>query len=85
MLTVGVYRTPSGNKAWIEDVVIDELFRGMSYGEKIVLHAIDFIRSLDADTISLTSNSSRIAANRLNQKLGFEQYETNVYKMKLTR
>ena len=28
MLTVGIYHSPTGGKAWIEDVVVDETFRG---------------------------------------------------------
>ena len=83
MLTVGVYRTPTGHKAWIEDVVVDDLCRGCGYGKKIIEYAIDFIRDLGADTISLTSNPSRIAANKLYQTSGFEPYKTNVYKIRL--
>jgi len=82
MLSVGIYRTPSGCKAWIEDVVIDEAYRGRGYGKMIVEYAIGFIRNSDADSISLTTNPSRIAANHMYQSLGFEKYETNVYKMK---
>jgi ribosomal protein S18 acetylase RimI-like enzyme len=85
MLTVGIYHTPSGKKAWVEDVVIDETFRGNGYGEKITKYAVDFISAMNVDTISLTTNPSRIAANQLYQKMGFEPYETNVYKMRLAK
>ena len=81
MLSVGIYRTPSGCKAWIEDVVVDDAYRGHGYGKKIVAHAIGFSRDSGANTISLTTNPSRIAANHLYPLLGFEKYETNVYKM----
>jgi GNAT superfamily N-acetyltransferase len=83
MLSVGFYRTPSGCKAWIEDVVVDAAYRGCGYGKKIVEYAIGFIRGSGAGSISLTTNPSRIAANQLYQLLGFEKYETNVYKMYL--
>ena len=82
-LSVGLYRTPSGYKAWIEDVVVDETFRGRQYGKKIVEHALNFIREAGADTIALTSNAGRIAANKLYQQSGFELYETNLYKIRL--
>ena len=84
MLSVGIYRTPSGKKAWIEDVTIDEQYRGSGYGQKIVEHAINHIRDSDVDVISLTSNASRVAANKLYQKLRFEIYPTNVYRMRLS-
>jgi len=81
--TVGIYSTPTGKKAWIEDVVIDETARGKGYGKKIVEHVINFVRNLGVNKLSLTSNPSRIAANNLYKTLGFEKYETNVYKMKI--
>jgi ribosomal protein S18 acetylase RimI-like enzyme len=80
MLTIGTYRSPSGIKAWIEDVVIDESQRGKGLGEELMLFAIDYSRTLGANSVGLTSRPSRIAANRLYQKIGFIQYKTNVYK-----
>jgi len=83
MATVGIYSTPTGTKAWIEDVVVDESCRGKGFGRMLTRHAIDFARSQQADLLMLTSNPSRIAANNLYQSMGFEQRETNVYRMKL--
>ena len=80
MLTIGTYNTPSGTKVWIEDVVVDESQRGKGFGEEIMLLAIDYSKSLSAGSVSLTSRPSRIAANKLYQKIGFIQYETNVYR-----
>ena len=45
MLTVGVYLSPTGSKAWIEDVVVDDMFRGRGFGRKLVAHAIDYCKS----------------------------------------
>lgn len=83
MLTVGVYLSPTGSKAWIEDVVVDDLFRGRGLGRKLVAHAIDYCKSQNINTLMLTSNPKRVAANALYQSLGFERKETNVYKMNL--
>lgn len=80
MLTIGTYNTPSGTKVWIEDVVVDESQRGKGFGEELMLFAIDYSKSLGAGSVSLTSRPSRIAANKLYQKIGFIQYETNVYR-----
>lgn len=84
MLIIGTYKTPSGIKVWIEDVVVDESHRGKGIGKKLMIDAINFSKSLGASYISLTSRPSRIAANRLYQEMGFVQYETNVYKYLLT-
>jgi ribosomal protein S18 acetylase RimI-like enzyme len=84
MLTIGTYKTPTGIKAWIEDVVVDESQRGNGFGEELMLFAIDYSKTLGAKSIGLTSRKSRIAANRLYKKIGFIQYETNVYKYLLS-
>lgn len=82
MLTLGIYRTPTGVKMWIEDVVVDDRFRGKSFGRQLVEHAIRYAGSLaGSSTLMLTSNPSRMAANKLYRSAGFEPKVTNVYKM----
>lgn len=83
MITLGCYKSPTGVKAWIEDVVVGSAFRGQGIGKALVEHAIRFAASAGADVLMLTSNPSRIAANKLYQALHFERKETNVYRMKL--
>lgn len=83
MLTVGIYYSPTGGKAWIEDVVVDETFRGQGLSKQLVAHAIEFVKSKQIPLLMLTSNPKRIAANKLYQAMEFERKETNVYRMKL--
>ena len=82
-LTLAFYRIPTGLKAWIEDVVVDESARGLGVGEALNVAAIDESRQRGAKNVSLTSRSSREAANRLYQRLCFEPYETNLYRFGL--
>ena len=82
-LTLALYRIPTGVKAWIEDVVVDESARGMGVGEALNRAAIDEAARRGAKNVSLTSRPSREAANRLYQRLGFEPYETNLYRYRL--
>ena len=82
MLTVGIYHSPTGGKAWIEDVVVDETFRGQGLSKLLVAHAIEFTKSQGIPSLMLTSNPKRIAANKLYQAMGFGRKETNVYRMK---
>jgi len=63
--------------------VVDESARGLGVGEALNLAAIDEARQRGAKNVSLTSRSSREAANRLYQRLGFEPYETNLYRFGL--
>ena len=80
ILSLCIYPIPTGTKAWIEDVVVDEALRGNGYGRILMLHAIEYARSTGAKAIELTSRPSRIAANQLYRELGFIIRETNLYK-----
>jgi ribosomal protein S18 acetylase RimI-like enzyme len=80
MLTIGICHIPSGKKVWIEDVVVDESQRGKGIGKELILFALAYSASFGAKTINLTSRPARTAANKLYRQIGFEQYETNVYK-----
>ncbi len=80
MLTLALFRIPSGVRAWIEDVVVDTEARGRGIGAALVRRAIEIAQESGARTVDLTSRPSREAANKLYQKLGFEQRSTNVYR-----
>ena len=82
-LTLATFRIPTGLRAWIEDVVVDSSARGHGVGEALNLAAIEEARARGAVTVDLTSRPSREAANRLYQRLGFVQRETNVYRYSL--
>jgi len=79
-LTLVIFRIPTGVRAWIEDVVVDEAGRGQGVGGALNRFALDVARSEGCKTVDLTSRPSREAANRLYQRLGFVQRETNVYR-----
>jgi len=81
-LTLILFRVPTGLRAWIEDVVVDETARGAGAGEALVLGAIQRAGAVGATSVDLTSRPSREAANRLYVRLGFEARTTNVYRYK---
>lgn len=82
-LTLAFYRIPTGLKAWIEDVVVDDSARGQGVGEALNRVAIGEAAHRGAKHVSLTSRSSRAAANRLYRRLGFQPHETNLYRYTL--
>jgi ribosomal protein S18 acetylase RimI-like enzyme len=82
-LTLAWFRIPTGVRAWIEDVVVDEEARGHGVGESLNRAALDLARELGAKTVDLTSRPSREAANRLYQRIGFVARDTNVYRYSL--
>lgn len=79
-LTLAMFRIPTGLRAWIEDVVVDEDARGKGVGRALNDAALEHARAAGARTVDLTSRPSREAANRLYQRIGFEKRETNVYR-----
>lgn len=82
-LTLVLYRIPTGLRARIEDVVVDETARSRGVGEALTREAIRLAREAGARHVELTSHPSREAANRLYRRLGFEPRETNVYRYEL--
>jgi ribosomal protein S18 acetylase RimI-like enzyme len=79
-MTLVVFPIPTGTRAWIEDVVVDEGARGQGVGEALNRRAIEIALKAGAKTVDLTSRPSRKAANRLYQRLGFAARETNIYR-----
>jgi ribosomal protein S18 acetylase RimI-like enzyme len=82
-LTLALFRIPTGLRAWIEDVVVDDAARGKGAGEALSRAAIARAKAAGAVSIDLTSRPTREAANRLYQRIGFELRETNVYRYDL--
>jgi ribosomal protein S18 acetylase RimI-like enzyme len=79
-LTLVVFRAPTGPRAWIEDVVVDEAQRGSGVGSALVNEALTRAEAVGARTVDLTSRPSREAANRMYLRLGFTRRETYVYR-----
>jgi ribosomal protein S18 acetylase RimI-like enzyme len=80
MITLVIYRTPSGARGYIEDVVVEEKYRGQGLGKKLLLHAITVSKELELEYVGLTSRPERAAANKMYQSLGFKKRDTNVYR-----
>lgn len=82
-LTLVTFRIPTGMRAWIEDVVVDDSARGHGVGDQLNRFALQVARDRGCRTADLTSRPSREAANRLYQRIGFVTRETNVYRYSL--
>ena len=79
--TLVTFRIPTGMRAWIEDVVVDEAGRGQGVGMALTDAMVERARELGCRTVDLTSRPSREAANRMYQRAGFVARETNVYRL----
>lgn len=83
MSTLAVFRIPTGQRAWIEDVVVDESATRQGIGAALTQAMLDRAAERGCVTVDLTSRPSREAANRLYQRLGFTLRETNLYRFDL--
>lgn len=82
--TLATFRIPTGLRAWIEDVVVDDVARGGGVGTLLTEAMLTRARELGCVTVDLTSRPSREAANRLYRQVGFTLRETNVYRFDLS-
>ena len=80
-LTLVIFPIPTGTRAWIEDVVVDEAARGQGVGATLTTEAVRLARASGARTVDLTSRPARAAANRLYERLGFELRDSKVYRL----
>jgi ribosomal protein S18 acetylase RimI-like enzyme len=83
MGTLVTFRIPTGRRAWIEDVVVDEAARGQGVGDALTRAMVDRSREFGAVTVDLTSRPAREAANRLYRRAGFIRRDSNVYRFDL--
>jgi ribosomal protein S18 acetylase RimI-like enzyme len=78
--TLVMFTLPTGLRAWIEDVVVDESARGQGAGEAMTREAIRIAREAGARTVDLTSRPAREAAGRLYERTGFKLRDSRVYR-----
>jgi ribosomal protein S18 acetylase RimI-like enzyme len=79
-LSLILFRIPTGMRAWIEDVVVDESARERGVGAALMRAALEMAGENGARTVDLTSRPTRHAANRLYASMGFSRRDTNVYR-----
>jgi len=79
-LTLVLFRIPTGVRAWIEDVVVDEAANNQGIGKALNREALRRAEAAGARSVDLTSSPRREAANHVYQQLGFKPRETNVYR-----
>jgi ribosomal protein S18 acetylase RimI-like enzyme len=79
-LTLALFRTLTGLRAWVEDVVVDEAARRQGVGEALTMEALRLAHGSGARTVDLTVRPEREAAERLYRRLGFKRRTTSVYR-----
>jgi ribosomal protein S18 acetylase RimI-like enzyme len=80
VLTLVTFPVPTGLRARIEDVVVDETARGLGAGAALMGEALRLAGEEGARTVDLTSRPDRAAAIRLYERLGFKLRASNTYR-----
>jgi ribosomal protein S18 acetylase RimI-like enzyme len=81
--TLAIFRIPTGVRAWIEDVIVDQAAQRQGAATALTTAALQHAAAAGARTVELTSRPAREGANRLYLHLGFAVRDTNVYRITL--
>jgi phosphinothricin acetyltransferase len=73
------YVVISGNKGWIEDVIVDTKARGKGIGQKLIEKLLEVAETMELSEVLLFTADHRTAAISLYTKLGFKQKNSRVY------
>ena len=84
-LSLVMFPIPTGFRAWIEDVIVDEVARGRGIGEALTKKALDLAEAAGARTVDLTTRPHREAAGRLYERVGFAARATRNYRYTFAR
>jgi ribosomal protein S18 acetylase RimI-like enzyme len=84
-LALVMFPIPTGFRAWIEDVIVDEAARGRGIGEALTKKALDLAEAAGARTVDLTTRPHREAAGRLYERVGFAVRTTRNYRYTFAR
>jgi ribosomal protein S18 acetylase RimI-like enzyme len=79
-MTLVMFPLPTGVRAWIEDVVVDESARRHGTADAMMRESLRIARAAGARTVDLTSRPAREAAGRLYERLGFQLRESRLYR-----
>jgi ribosomal protein S18 acetylase RimI-like enzyme len=79
-LTLVMYPLPTGLRAHIDDVVVDDAVRGQGVGEALVRAALGRAVEVGARTVDLTSRPSRESAIRLYERVGFRRRDSTLFR-----
>ena len=82
--SLALYPVPTkGMVGRIEDLVVDNLYRGGGLGRRLMEDLIEIAKKEKLEYLNLTANSTRVAARNLYESLGFQIAETDFFWMKL--
>jgi ribosomal protein S18 acetylase RimI-like enzyme len=83
MMTLCVFPTLTGPKAYLDHLVVDPGFRRRGIGRALVEYAVERAVAAGASRIDLTANDSKQAGHSLYRALGFRERDTRSFRLYL--
>lgn len=83
MATLTKVWKPTGLFGTTEDVVVSKIYASQGIATDLMDRLIKKAKKMKMKYVELTSHPSRVAAQGLYKKVGFEMRETNVYRYKI--
>jgi ribosomal protein S18 acetylase RimI-like enzyme len=81
MVTLCVFTTLTGAKAYLDHLVVAPQWRRSGIGRALVQYAIERARDAGASRVDLTANATKQAGHGLYRSLGFEERETSNFRL----
>ena len=83
MITLCVFTTLTGPKAFLDHLVVAPGSRRRGIGRELVQHAVEQARAAGAVRIDLTANHRKEAGRALYESIGFRERQTATFRLDL--
>jgi ribosomal protein S18 acetylase RimI-like enzyme len=83
MVTVCVFTTLTGKKAYLDHLVVARNWRRRGVARHLMRHAMDIATTAGASRLDLTASNEKVAARTLYESLGFQERETGSFRLPL--
>jgi ribosomal protein S18 acetylase RimI-like enzyme len=84
MVTLCVFTTLTGRKAYLDHLVVAPGLRGRGIGRALVEFAVGRARAAGASRVDLTANAEKQAGRALYRSVGFRERDTASFRLSLT-